>query len=257
MPPTSPVVVVANAHDDAAARWCGTHAHLGLVRMTPADLSRPGWVFRPADPQTSTIVADGRIMPSKAVSAVITRMARVEPSDLPHITDEDRDYVGAEMTALLLAWLAQLRCPVYNRPTPQCLAGPAWRAERWARTALALGIPTNPTERDTRTASAHRCQTASAMPSRGERLEKNVATVSVIGDRAIGAHDPMEAQGALALARAAGADLLAVDFRRADSGLRFVGAHPWPDLDDREVAAELETLVRVALGVDLSHRNIA
>jgi hypothetical protein len=273
-PFASPVIVLAGARDEAAARWCAERRELGVLRMTPEDLSRPRWTLRPADVDASTIVAEGRMVGSGAVTAVITRLARVEPIDLPHIAAEDREYVGAEMTALLLAWLALVRCPVFNRPTPQCLAGPAWRAERWHRTAHRLGIPTRPIARAAALPTTAPETPTGRPPSRGVGAVGggphpgaesgpepgsgiDIGTVTVVGDRVLGARDVAEADAALSIARAADAELLSVVFERTDTGSRFAGAHPWPDPADAAVGAALEALVRGAAGSTDARRNIA
>src|SRR5438034_2764184 len=129
--------------DALAARWRQrTSADVAL--LTPADLSRRGWRYRlgtGAGPAGAAIIAD-RIVPVEEIDGVLTRLPSVSPHHLPHIIPADREYVAAEMTAFLTAWLSGLTCPVLNRPTPGCLTGPAWRPQHWAHLAAQLAIPT-------------------------------------------------------------------------------------------------------------------
>ncbi|HEX5501094.1 MAG TPA: hypothetical protein VFW96_00645, partial [Thermomicrobiales bacterium] len=63
-----------------------------------------------------------------------------------------------------------------------------------------------------------------------------MVTLTVVGDRCLGAGAGALADGARRLAAAAGADLLAVRFGGAGAGAPFLGATPWPDLSAPDVA---------------------
>jgi len=86
-------------------------------------------------------VVEGKRVPQKEITGVLTRLPCVFEQELVDITPDDRRYVAAEMTAFLLFWLSRLKCPVLNRPTPTCLSGPYWRREKWIHVAARVGIP--------------------------------------------------------------------------------------------------------------------
>jgi hypothetical protein len=75
------------------------------------------------------LVADGDPIRADEVRGVFVRLPHVAEAELGAIASHDRAYVAAECQAFLYAMLSALRCPVFNRPTPNCLAG------RFIRTA--------------------------------------------------------------------------------------------------------------------------
>ncbi len=141
-----------------------------------------------------------------AISGVLTRRPYGAQHVLQHIDPADRAYVAAEMTAFLLAWLSGLRCPVLNRPSPQCLAGPGWRRERWISTATRLGIPVHAVQRN-----------VSPTDERHQQPEADGATVTVAGDHCFGCVDEALARASRRLADAAGVDLLAVHWASTEA----------------------------------------
>lgn len=170
----------------------------------------------------------GRVVPTAAIGGVLTRRIRVEEWELGRIVPADRAYVAAEMTAFLLAWLADLACPVLNRPAPGCLAGPRWLPEQWALAAARLGLPVRPVRRRaTRRRRPDRATSAGEAPP---------VTATVVGDRCLGPVDAALANAARRLAAASGAALLAVHFGGDRAGAPFLGADPWPDIAAPEVA---------------------
>jgi hypothetical protein len=195
-------LVLANAGDEIArsmaaalgsATWC----------VTPRELSRAGWIHDPTGNGDDVIVIGGERMPARAVSAVITRLAAVLRSDLPHIVEDDRDYVAAEMTAFLLSFLIKLPCPVINTPSAGSLMGPSWSALRWRAAATQAGFAP-----------------ALDPQARGE-------LVVVVGERAVGAASPRTERSALALARTANVQLLGLRVVEADGDPQLVGVEPW------------------------------
>ena len=221
------LVVVAGVHDRAAhdlvARWSAHRARL----MTPADLSVAGWRYRPGEADASCAIADGQPLASNEIGAVLSRLPWVAEHDLTHIAAADRAYVAAEMSAVLLAWLTELPCPVVNRPTPTCLAGPHWRRELWVRRATQLGVPVVP---------VHRVLVPGGNASAGPVPPRSDVTVAIVGDRHVGEVSPMLTEWAHRLAKVAGVDLLAVRFDGAGPDARFVDADFWPDVADPDVA---------------------
>jgi hypothetical protein len=228
------LVVVANRSDAAATHFVAANADSGVHLMTPADLSQQGWRFRLGAPTESTAVVAGRPIKTAAIAAVMTRLPAVSENDLPHIVAADRAYVAAEMNAFLLAWLTSLKCPLLNRPTPQCLSGPLWRQEKWVLTANRLGIPSRPVARQA--PWNERIGPASSEPAG--------ATIAVIGRKHVGDGDGVLAERAHALAEAAAVDMLAVQFDGHGPDARFVDARLWPDLGDDRIAAAAIALMQ-------------
>jgi hypothetical protein len=185
-------------------------------------------------------VVDGQRVGVGRVAGVLTRLARVDEADLPHITPAARSYVAAEMSAFLLCWLASLHCPVLNRPSPPALTSPCWAPERWALLARDLGIPVLPARRSIPPLAVRRAG-ASAGDGAGHP-DTGSTTVTVVGGRCLGAVDGELAIWARQLAAAAGVGLLAVRFGRRRR--RLLGADPWVDVGDGAIAdAVLEHLL--------------
>lgn len=222
------IAVVASAGDPGAralvARW-GERARM----LTPADLSRRGWVHHPGWPRAGRAVIDGEIVPVRELTGVLSRLAFVSGHELPTIIPAERQYVAAEITAFLLAWLAELPCPVINRPSPAAPAGPSLRPEAWVALAARLGIPSTPIRR---TADGY------AYPA-GERRE----LVTVVGRRALGGTNADARRRACALAAEAGAQLVDVAFDGSRPNRPLVDAHIFPDLGRAEVADALLELL--------------
>ena len=151
---------------------------------------------------------------------------RVAPEDLLHVVDGDRDYVAAEISAFLIAWLTQLTCPVINRPATNSLMGAPHAAEGWVAIAARAGLRLPWTRR-----------MFPAPPEPAWPLE--AITVSVLGDRCFGDVDPALADQACRLAAAANVELLAVTFSHAAADATFLGAHLWSDVSLPELASAL------------------
>jgi hypothetical protein len=109
--------------------------------VVPAHLSQPGWFYEVSKGEHARLVASTGVLFAHDISGVLTRIKRVWPGELPHINEEDREYVASEMTAFLAALLNELPCVVVNRPAANCLLGPPWTAEHWKRTAADAGFP--------------------------------------------------------------------------------------------------------------------
>jgi hypothetical protein len=217
------LVIAANPHDEVA-RWLAARWQAcGVALLTPAGLSVSGWRHYFPSSDRSRVILDGREVAACEVTGVLTRMPCVYEQELGHIVPADRSYVAAEMTAFLLAWLSSLACPVLNRPTPNCLAGPNWRTEQWIHRAAGLGIPVRPLRRT----SPCNCD---------EPDPPSDCELTVVGDRCFGDSAPELSAHARLLARAAGVELLSVRFTGRDADGRFVSASLWPNLASPEVA---------------------
>lgn len=218
------LIVLASRHDQRARELAERWKPLGAGLMTCHDLSLPGWRYYPGKPEDSTAVVDGRVVSCPQITGVLTRIPCINPGELTHIHLEDREYVAAEMTSFLAAWLCSLSCPVLNRPTATCLSGPAWRPEQWRCAAAAAGISAQFLH-----GSVHR-----ANPIMSGGVEVNRTAVTVVGNRWFGQVDPAVGEQARRLAAVAGVTLLELWVVERHSGSHAVSVNLWPDLSSTE-----------------------
>jgi len=222
------LVVLASRHDRSAeaivARWGESAAVLSCE-----DLSTAGWRFDPERPAEGTAVVAGGVVPVADIVGVLTLRPSVFEAELVHLLPEDRPYVAAEMTALLLAWLTALPCRVVNRPTPTSLVGPSWRREQWVQAAVAVGVPAVSARRVVRVR-----REASAQPTVGR--PDSAAAVVVVGERWFADVAPELGDRAVRLARHAGVDLLDVWFDGPEPDGRFLDASPSVPMEDPDLA---------------------
>lgn len=68
--------------------------------------------------------AGGRIIRSEDLTGVLNRLVEPPAAAWRYAAAVERDYATTEMYAFVISALTGLRCPVRNRPTPGCLAGP-------------------------------------------------------------------------------------------------------------------------------------
>lgn len=186
--------------------------------MTPHDLTKPGWRHHIGNAVwSSSCVADGHAIRSEEIRGVLSRLPTVTMSSLSAFSPNDRSYVAAEMTAYLAFWLSALRCPVLNRPTPECLVGPNWSSAQWIYRAGRLGLPTR------------RCvvSSSSELP---ESVCDAPTTVIVVGDDCVGATRPTLRERARRLARSSSVRLLAVYFSEDSEQGEIVDAKVMPEL---------------------------
>jgi len=225
-------LIVASERDHAARVLAERGAGRGAVLVTSRDLSASGWRDGLGRSARGVAVVNGRRVSARRVAGVLTRLAAVDARELTHIAPADRGYVAHEMTAFLASWLAGLACPVLNRPSPACLAGPPWRRERWVHEAARLRIPIRQVHRSV---SLDASDAPPVAPAR--------ETITIVGERWFGRADASLAQAARRLATAAGVELAAVHFSSARRGARLVGADVWPDVASPEIGeAVLEYL---------------
>jgi hypothetical protein len=191
--------------------------------VTCHDLAQPGWQLTlDGDP---TLVVAGEPVPAKQVDAVITRIACVTPFELPFVAPEDRAYAAAEMHAFLAALLDALKCPVLNKPTSGCLCGPALSREQWVALAVKAGVAAAPAVRNV---YAGGDVVAAAAPPR--------TTVHVVADKAYNSPGPTYSKAAVAIAKAANAELLRVYFDASAPKPLFLDADAWVDVSDPAIA---------------------
>jgi hypothetical protein len=208
------IVLVASAFDPRARsiveQW-GSHC---ATLLTAEDLCKPGWQFAVPGPRNGMAVIGGTIVPDAQIKGVLTLRPCIYPEELLSTGAAHRKYVAAELNAFLLAWLAARTCPVVNRPTACCLAGPNWCAEQWMLAAARLGIP---------------MQNAYSGPVK--RIVENseeAYEITAVGEQCFGFEDAILRRNTLQLARAAGLELLSARFSKDDG--RFLSANAWPQL---------------------------
>jgi hypothetical protein len=221
--PAPSLIVLAGAWDNAARDFAARHARRGVSLLVPRDLSRSGWHFRPGDPAAAVAVMGPQRFRLGEAGGVLTRLPAVTEADLPHIAAEDRAYIAAELTAFLLALLASTAIHIVNRPTPQCLCGPAWHDGRWRRAAGECGFKVR---------AVRGCAVPSAAPLEDEPCG---AKVTVVGEVAVGAPNRALRAAARAVAAAAGAELLTVEFDKPGPGAALLRARPSVDIGDPPV----------------------
>jgi hypothetical protein len=223
------LLVVASESDETAralaSRWSLKRE---VRRLTPRDLSRRGWastlhfdgvaVAASSKMSEQAFVAGGERLLERDIEGVFTRLSAVTPVELPHVASAERPYVAAEMTAFLGVWLANLTCPVVNRPHVLGLSGPAFARAQWLGLAAERGIAV----------SARNLQIPSANPD----LRAGGAVV-VVGDRCFGAVSAAVEASALELARATGAEVLGLSF---DAAGGLIDQLRFPDLATSEIA---------------------
>jgi hypothetical protein len=218
------LVIFSSAHDAAARTIAAAWAPWDAVVCTPGDMSTRGWRYYVGAPQAGAAVIDGHSVPATAITGVLTRFPAVQPEMLAHIAAKERNYVAAEMTAFLIAFISALPCRMLNRPTAGGLCGPAWRLEQWIQAATRAGIPVLHRRRKVRLNAP-------------AELEADVSKeLTVIGDRVFGtAKDhPHLFDWARSLARTAGVGMLGLGFTQHATGFVLAGVNPSPDLDTPE-----------------------
>jgi hypothetical protein len=192
-------------------------------------LSAPGWRYSPEDRRATRAVIDGRVVRERDIRGVLVRRPQVLPQELAYIAPADREFVAAEMSAFLLAWLSHLPCRVLNRPHGTSLSGPNWRAQQWTRAAARAGLEVEPV----------RLQVPARVKpgfTNSSREGHNPVRAVIVGENCFGEISPDQAVGAHRLAVAAGVGLLAVWFAPGRRAGRFVAASTMPGLGDPRVA---------------------
>lgn len=210
----------------------------------------------------ATAIAGGRSVPTDEITGVLTRWPRFLEQELTGINQADRAFVAAEMTAFMTAWLAQLPCPVLNRPTSLSLCGPPWRREEWVHRACALRIPVVPARRTAAFTSPR-----GASPTEAPQPPTNVTVVAKFHSRpplwghslhsprsvdslesyhSFGDADPQLHRHARNLAAATGLGLLQVSFDGSGSEGRFTGASLWPPVHEPPISTSLHQYFQAA-----------
>lgn len=199
--------------------------------ITCHDLAQPGWKLTLED--EPTLVVGGKPVAAKEIQGVVTRISGVTNAELPFMHFEDRDYAASEMQAFLLALLTTLKCPVFNRPQPGCLNGPPWITEQWIACAARAGVVVRPIVR--------RAYAGGYAITAEQPADRRV--VHVVGDDAFGDAPAPVRKAAIAVAKAAGVDLLRAVFDVRGKPPVFLDADPWVDISDKSVAEAIRKKV--------------
>lgn len=218
------VVIVASAGDQTARALAEAWECADARLLTPLDLSLPGWHCRFCTPEPGMAVVDGKTVPAETINGIVTRLPWITEGEIPHVAEQDRAYVAAEMQAFLFAWLSRLACPVLNRPTPFCLSGPAWRHEKWISVAGRLGIRVRSARRITRPGSPPKLHSAT-----GSDVTGGLAEVTVVAGR-YGGPDSRLVEPTQQLAAAAGVRMLTAYYSNHDRDAELAGVSLWPDI---------------------------
>jgi hypothetical protein len=134
------LVVVGSRFDPGACEIVRQWTPFGAGLLAAEDLSLPGWRFSPGARGSSQAVIGGRLVHESDIRGVLVRRPQVLAQELAHIAAADREFVAAEMTAFLFAWLSELSCRVLNGPRGLSLCGPAWRPQQWRHAAAQAGL---------------------------------------------------------------------------------------------------------------------
>lgn len=224
-------MVLAEPHDISAARVV---AHLRRRGVRPivaggTELALACWdhrIDRSGNAVSRVRLSSGEEVRSEDVSAALVRLQYIGPLQFARSGPDDRNYAAQELHALMLSFLAGLRCPVLNPPHPTGLAGADVKAGNIARAARRVGLDLV-REAQRRRADAHDRQAVLVVGSR-----------SVAGDEVSGAI----AQRCVELATALNLSLVRFAFDGGSRG-RLLVVDTFPELtmtNAAEVAAELD-----------------
>ncbi|WP_029135891.1 hypothetical protein [Nakamurella lactea] len=165
------------------------------------------------------------------VSGVLNRLIEPPASAWRRATAVERDYATAELFAFTISWLSGFECPVRNRPTASCLAGPAPHPLRAVVAAQAAGLecPDLRYGSDTAAAQPDLAAAAFAAAGPGARARQVVCLDGMVLSDGIPA-DPGAGVVGLLCAIGADADLVGVDFAVRGDHWVFAGLTPLPAL---------------------------
>jgi hypothetical protein len=234
------ILIIASRTDQAAQmlaeRWKDQDARV----ITCRDLSTAGWRFYADRPHASSLAVGNQLVAGSEVTAVLMRLPWITDDELPHIRPADRTYAAAEICAFLVAWLSKTAFPVINRPSPSCLMGPSWGHAQWTYNATRIGMRVR--ERHLKNQSEGLSNRESAGP---------FAVATVIRERCIGPVAPELAEQARRLARAAGVEMLTVQFSGPGEDAGFVQAFLSADVSQPEVADAILDCFHESAGINL------
>jgi hypothetical protein len=218
------ILIVASRHDTAARVMAQKFEHAAVI--TAADLSEPGWRFESGHASASVAMVGNQPISAHAITCVINRLPWISPSELVHIVIEDRAYVAAEMSAFLIAWLTELPCPVYNRPSAMCISGPGWQPAQWIYAAAAAGLKT-------------KCVEMPSVLDDGVATDFSTRVVAVLNG--VNLNGPHElSSGLLKLAQLAKVNVFTAHFVERGNDLFFHSVNEMPDVTQKDLFEHFE-----------------
>jgi hypothetical protein len=226
------LLILADASTDATAVRLSVLANefMAATLVAPVELAlAERWAHRVQGRvvRTTFTTRGGITIDSETVVGVFNRLWMV-PAPALKVRTEDREYAQAELHALVVSWLAALRCPVINPASPHALCGSPLSPLRWHVLAHRAGLEP----------LAMRFTTSQRrFPAPGKiRVASGVALTDH-------ARDPLLAVGPAALADATGT---------RTASMLVVADDVWPEGFERDEAMPLaESCVRLARAAGL------
>lgn len=163
----------------------------------------------------------------------------------------EREYVTCELNAFVLSWLAALRCPVRNRPRPECLAGTAPHPAVALAAAAKAGLAIPPLRYGSRRCPMDAYPMGAA--HRGATADAYGYQVTCLDTAVVGGDVPSDVRAAIArFAYNIGAEdaLIGIDFVIDRGRWTYAGMTPVPSLDG-VVEAVADRLIEVFRGDEL------
>jgi hypothetical protein len=257
-------LILAHHSDDTAIRVTGLlqnrHPHTQVKLILSDDIVQaPKWTHHVTTGTVNTELRlrDGARLSSDEIGIVFNRLRHV---DMPHFAAtkiEDREYAVMEMFALLVSWLAGLRCPIINPVSPVGLGDSVRHPATWQILASRAGLPALQFRM---TSSRRRFPAPGLVILPGTVKETTIAftrpawlaepvgeshrSVLVVGDHLCGNPPPGLVSPCRHLAKLSGLPLMAMHFSQSLQGKDrwvFTGADPFPIIRDEN---SLVTLVR-------------
>ena len=240
-------LVLADEWDQTAARVASElatrHGRAAVRSLSPRQLAAVSWSHRVEQRANTTTLrlADGASLADGDLSVVFNRLRFVDPPQFATASPADRDYAGAELSALLTSWLCGLRCPVVDRPQPPHL-GSGWRSTiGWQLLAGAAGLPTRRLRYTTNgrrfaVPGLFAATNGSSPCCLAELVDDGYASILVVGDVAVGSLPGTSPAACLRLARSSDTSILELRFTKSARTARweFADAMPLPAITVNE-----------------------
>lgn len=141
-------LILAHEGDDVAVRvYCLLRARHGkeAARLLSVDelILASRWSHRVVGGRTSTCIDlhDGSSLSDNDLGAVFNRLQFADNARFAGAQEDDRAYARMETFALLVSWLAGLKCPVVNPASPAGLSGRRHESFAWQLMAACCGLP--------------------------------------------------------------------------------------------------------------------
>lgn len=270
-------LVLAHSNDNTALavyrELCARHGQARTALLTDEDLvSGVGWTHLQHGLVSQTVLhlRDGRRVSCDEISAVFNRLRYLNVAHFTTLAGVDREYALGEMSALVLSWLADLKCAVINPPSTLSLNGEHRSLFEWLRLAVDVGLPTRNAHFATNARLISPKNYSAFQPLAGARLTQAVfftpvqstlvgqapmlmleninaetQKLLVIGERVFGELQELSSQ-CLALARRSNTKLLECVFVRSvvrqEKVWRCGWVNSFPELNYEEVAAVVSLL---------------